>query len=83
MKYTRDIEGLECFEMSAKKHLQVDKFVNHLKQNISLKFRTIGNWIMIGGVPNVGKSTIINVLRSKEESIEHSRKSGAKVGAVP
>lgn len=39
--------------------------------------------MMIGGIPNVGKSTIINCLRAREEDIKHNRKSGAKVGAVP
>jgi ribosome biogenesis GTPase A len=39
--------------------------------------------MMIGGIPNVGKSTIINSLRKKESDINHSRKSGAKVGAIP
>ena len=39
--------------------------------------------MMIGGIPNVGKSTIINSLRKKEEDIKHTKKSGAKVGAVP
>jgi ribosome biogenesis GTPase A len=38
---------------------------------------------MIGGVPNVGKSTIINSLRKKDTDIEHSKKSGAKTGGVP
>lgn len=38
---------------------------------------------MIGGVPNVGKSTIINSLRKKDENIEHTKKSGAKTGGVP
>ena len=38
---------------------------------------------MIGGIPNVGKSTIINALRKKDESIETTKKSGARVGGVP
>lgn len=38
---------------------------------------------MIGGIPNVGKSTIINALRSKDESLNHSKRSGARVGGVP
>lgn len=83
MKYTREVEKLECFEMSAKKHIHVDKFINHVKQNLNPQFKTIGNWMMIGGIPNVGKSTIINTLRKKEEDINTSRKSGAQVGAVP
>lgn len=38
---------------------------------------------MIGGIPNVGKSTIINSLRKKDESLTHTKKSGARVGGVP
>lgn len=38
---------------------------------------------MIGGVPNVGKSTIINSLRKRDTEIEHTKKSGAKTGGVP
>lgn len=38
---------------------------------------------MIGGVPNVGKSTIINSLRSKDSELNHSKKSGARTGGVP
>ena len=38
---------------------------------------------MVGGIPNVGKSTIINAVRRKDESLSHSKKSGARVGGVP
>jgi len=40
---------------------------------------------MIGGVPNVGKSTIINSLRRRDNDISNnkSKKSGAKTGGVP
>jgi ribosome biogenesis GTPase A len=38
---------------------------------------------MVGGIPNVGKSTIINAIRRKDETVGHSKKSGAKVGGVP
>ena len=31
-------------------------------------FKTIGSWMMIGGMPNVGKSTVINALRAKNLS---------------
>ena len=37
----------------------------------------------MGGIPNVGKSTIINAVRKKDESLNHSKKSGARVGGVP
>mmetsp|Transcript_23380 Transcript_23380/g.23315 ORF Transcript_23380/g.23315 Transcript_23380/m.23315 type:complete len:112 (+) Transcript_23380:186-521(+) len=83
LKYTREVEKYDCFEMSAKKHIHVDKFISHIKHKVNPRFSTIGNWMMIGGNPNVGKSTIINTLRVKEDNIEHNRKSGARVGAVP
>lgn len=38
---------------------------------------------MIGGIPNVGKSTIINSLRSRDSEVSHTKKSGAKTGGVP
>lgn len=40
---------------------------------------------MIGGMPNIGKSTIINSLRKRDEDInsKSSSKSGAKTGARP
>ena len=38
---------------------------------------------MIGGIPNVGKSTIINSLRRRDTEINNSKKSGAKVGGIP
>ena len=38
---------------------------------------------MIGGVPNVGKSTIINSLRKKDSEVNHTKRSGAKTGGVP
>ena len=38
---------------------------------------------MVGGVPNVGKSTIINSLRQRETELGHTKKSGARTGGVP
>ena len=40
---------------------------------------------MIGGMPNIGKSTIINSLRSKDQEIasKSSKRSGARAGAKP
>jgi ribosome biogenesis GTPase A len=38
---------------------------------------------MIGGIPNVGKSTIINSLRKRDADINNAKKSGARVGGIP
>ena len=34
-------------------------------------------------MPNVGKSTIINALRSRDTELGHTKKSGARTGGVP
>jgi ribosome biogenesis GTPase A len=39
--------------------------------------------LIIGGIPNVGKSTILNSLRRRDAEIQASKKSGAKVGGIP
>ena len=40
---------------------------------------------MIGGMPNIGKSSIINVLRNRDSEISEksSKRSGARTGAKP
>ena len=84
LQYTKEVEKYEWFEMSARRHVNIDKFISYVKNSVNPQFKTIGNWMMIGGIPNVGKSTIINSLRKKEEDIDSSkRRSGAQVGAVP
>ena len=50
------------------------------------KFKTVGMWMMVGGIPNTGKSSIINTLRAKSRDFDKSRDysgSIAKVGPKP
>ena len=54
-----------------------------LSDSCPTKFRTVGAWVMIGGMPNIGKSTIINSLRKRDSSINHGKKSGARTGSKP
>lgn len=37
------------------------------------KFKTVGSWFMIGGVPNVGKSSIINSIRAETRTDKKSK----------
>lgn len=61
----------------------MSKVLSFISNNVSPQFKTVGAWVLVGGIPNVGKSTIINAVRKKDESINHSKKSGARTGGVP
>lgn len=74
---------LECIHISTKKNQNVNKVLTFIQNNVSPQFKTVGAWVLVGGIPNVGKSTIINAVRKKDESVNHSKKSGARTGGVP
>lgn len=56
--------GIKCYHMSAKTHENMSNLMSYLKSNLPVKYKTVGVWLMICGMPNVGKSTIINQIRS-------------------
>lgn len=58
-----DEKTIASFTMSTKENVNVNKLVKLLAQHCPAEFRTVGAWVMIGGMPNLGKSTIINSLR--------------------
>ena len=76
-------DKLNTVQISTKKNQNVGKMLTFIQSNVSPQFKTVGAWVLVGGIPNVGKSTIINALRRKDEQINHSKKSGARVGGVP
>jgi ribosome biogenesis GTPase A len=81
----KDAKGKEIpyMHLSTKKNVNMQKLLSFIQTNACPEFKTVGSWIMIGGMPNVGKSTIINSLRSKDADLNHSKKAGARTGGVP
>jgi hypothetical protein len=71
--------------LSTKENKNINKLVQVLSNDCPTRFKTVGAWVMIGGMPNIGKSTIINSLRKRDQAIssKSSSKSGAKTGARP
>jgi len=78
---SRDIHAIS---MSATDRAGSDgqKLLNMIRKLGSPTFKSLGSWLMIGGIPNVGKSTIINTLRKTSKSILGRTKS-AKVAPTP
>jgi ribosome biogenesis GTPase A len=59
--------GLLCYYMSAKTHENMRNLTTYIKDHLPSKYRTVGTWLMICGMPNVGKSTLINQIRSTSD----------------
>lgn len=61
----------------------MSKILKLLEEKKTIKFSTVGSWLMIGGMPNVGKSTILNSLRTKHLKDIEGKKSVAKSTPIP
>ncbi len=71
---------------SAKTNTNVKKILEMIQRENNPKFKTVGTWCMIGGIPNVGKSTLINTFRQISmdlKELSESTKKSAKTGALP
>lgn len=70
---------------SAKSNQNINVLLEFIKKQAPPKFLTVGSWTMIVGVPNAGKSSIINAFRTKssENFSIHYIESSAKTGPLP
>ncbi|KAL8441620.1 hypothetical protein Emag_007021 [Eimeria magna] len=55
--------GLECVLTSAKELKGVQHITNWLLQLPAPKFACIGRWMLLAGLPNTGKSSVLNALK--------------------
>ncbi len=58
------IRNAKYMFLSAKTGLNLKKIVDLVIRENNPKFKTVGTWCMVGGIPNVGKSTMINAFRT-------------------
>ena len=75
--------GINCLQISATEGTNLAKILKLLEEKKTIKFSTVGSWLMIGGMPNVGKSTILNSLRTKHLKDIEGKKSVAKSTPIP
>jgi len=71
---------------SAKTQTNVKKILDMMMRENNPKFKTVGTWCMIGGIPNVGKSTLINsfkLISSDLKELTDNTKKLAKSGIHP
>jgi ribosome biogenesis GTPase A len=55
---------------SAKTSQNINKIIDLVIRDKNPKFKTVGTWCMIGGIPNVGKSTTINAFRTLSKDLK-------------
>ena len=93
IKHVKELNKQQYADMvhvSTKKGINISRLLTLISQHAAgAKFKTVGSWVMIGGIPNVGKSTIINSVRRKDGDAQKKgektkkKKGGAKVGGIP
>jgi ribosome biogenesis GTPase A len=87
MSYTLKIveklrnQGEKILLYSATTNENMKNVMKYIHENIPCKFKTVGSWMMVGGVPNVGKSSVINAFRSYSKDFANN--SPAKTGPKP
>ena len=64
IRHFRD-QGIPTYALSAKLSKNINKVLAHIVADHTPRFKTVGSWLMVGGIPNVGKSSVINAFRNK------------------
>lgn len=72
-------KGLLALSLNAKGDAGGQHLLKQLRKAAAPHFKSLGSWLMVGGIPNVGKSTIVNALRKSSRAVAGKTKS-AKVG---
>ena len=74
-------EGLNVMLFSTLSKHNLTAMLKTAEKIAPAKYKTVGTWMMVGGIPNTGKSSIINTLRKKSQDFDKS--SIVKVGPKP
>jgi len=74
--------GIKTLYSTAKHQQNLKKIIDLLQKEVSLKFKTVGIWCMVGGLPNVGKSTLINNFKQMNLELREVNKKTAKTEAT-
>jgi ribosome biogenesis GTPase A len=62
MKQMQD-DGYHVITYSALTNENIRHLMKTIQEISPPKFKTVGTWMLIAGLPNVGKSSVINSLR--------------------
>jgi len=73
--------GLPCLLASASQNKNLVKMREFALEHVKIKYKTLGVWLMVIGLPNTGKSTVINGLKRIAFNSAHFHRSTRSAAA--
>ena len=58
-----ELEGTPVLTTSAINHSNISPLIDFITTNVNLKFKSLGVTVMVVGLPNTGKSTLLNAMK--------------------
>jgi mitochondrial GTPase 1 len=77
-----ELQGTPVLTTSAVNHSNISPLVDFITSNVKLKFKSLGVTVMVVGLPNTGKSTLLNAMKQActNPSLD---KASAKTSGMP
>lgn len=77
-----EMDGTPVFTTSAVNNSNVSGITAFITEHVRTKFKSLGVTVMVVGLPNTGKSTILNAMKAVSPHPSYG-KAGAKMSAIP
>jgi ribosome biogenesis GTPase A len=77
-----ELQGTPVLTTSALRETNINEVMRFISENVEVRFKSLGITVMVAGLPNTGKSTLLNAMRSfvKNPSLD---KAPAKISGIP
>lgn len=77
-----ELQGTPVLVTSALNNSNVRDIIDFISENVRVKFKSLGITVMVAGLPNTGKSTLLNAMKShvKHPALD---KAPAKASGIP
>lgn len=77
-----ELQGTPVLTTSAVNHSNISPLIDFIKSNVKLKFKSLGVTVMVVGLPNTGKSTLLNAMKQACPNPSFD-KASAKTSGMP
>jgi ribosome biogenesis GTPase A len=77
-----ELQGTPVLTTSAVNHSNISPLIDFITSNVKLKFKSLGVTVMVVGLPNTGKSTLLNAMKQACPNPSFD-KASAKTSGMP